>query len=96
MQPKIILADETEFDCNFCGVSSTGVIYIDLLNTTMLEAINAFGDKEKVFKIIYRTSQEENVNDKEYNNFSVLIGVQYVQNLDGITRVSMRRPYVGE
>lgn len=96
MQPKIILADGTEFPCNFCGVSSTGVIYIDILNTGMLQAIQAFGDKEKVSKMIYRTSQEENINDTEYNNFSVLIGVQLVQNLDGITRVSMRRPYVGE
>lgn len=94
--PKIILTDGTEFDCNFCGVSSTGVIYIDLLNTTMLEAITAFGDKEKVSKIIYRTFQGEESHDMEYNNFSVLIGLQLVQNLDGITRVSMRRPYVGE
>lgn len=96
MQPKIILTDGTEFDCNFCGVSSTGVIYIDLLNVSMLEAIQAFGDTEKVSKIIYRTSQGENINDSEYNNFSVLIGIQLVQNLQGITRVSMRRPYVGE
>ena len=96
MQPKIILTDGTEFDCNFCGVSSTGVIYIDLLNTTMLGAITAFGEKEKVSKIIYRTFQGEESHDMEYNNFSVLIGLQLVQNLDGITRVSMRRPYVGE
>lgn len=96
MQPKIVLTDGTEFDCNFCGVSSTGVIYIDILGTTMLGAIQAFGDKEKVSKIIYRTSQEGKVNDTEYNNFSVLIGVQDVQNLQGITRISMRRPYVGE
>lgn len=96
MIPKIILTDGTEFDCNFCGVSSTGVIYIDLLNTTMLGAITAFGDKEKVSKIIYRTFQGEESHDMEYNNFSVLIGLQLVQNLDGITRVSMRRPYVGE
>lgn len=92
MQPKIILTDGTEFDCNFCGVSSTGVIYIDILNTGMLQAIQAFGDKKKVSKIIYKTSSEET----EYNNFSVLIGVQDVQNLQGITRISMRRPYVGE
>ena len=96
MQPKIILADGTEFDCNFCGVSSTGLIYIDLLQINMLGAITAFGDKEKVSKIIYRTSQGEEIHDTEYKNFSVLIGVQLVQNLDGITRVSMRRPYVGE
>lgn len=96
MIPKIILTDGTEFDCNFCGVSSTGVIYIDLLNSTMLQAITAFGDKEKAGKIIYRTSLEDGVQDTEYNNFSVLIGIQDVQNLQGITRVSMRRPYVGE
>ncbi len=96
MIPKIILTDGTEFDCNFCGVSSTGVIYIDLLNSTMLQAITAFGDKEKVSKIIYRTSREDGFQDAEYNNFSVLIGIQDVQNLQGITRVSMRRPYVGE
>ena len=96
MQPKIILADGTEFDCNFCGVSSTGVIYIDLLQINMLGAITAFGDKEKVSKIIYRTSEGEETHDAVYENFSVLIGVQLVQNLDGITRVSMRRPYVGE
>lgn len=92
MQPKIILEDGTEFDCNFCGVSSTGVIYIDLLNVTMLDAISEFSDKEKNGNIIYRTSG----GDAEYKNFNVLIGVQYVQNLSGITRVSMRRPYVGE
>ena len=96
MQPKIILTDGTEFDCNFCGVSSTGVIYIDILNTGMLQAIQAFGDKEKVSKIIYQTSSENGPVDTEYNNFSVLIGVQDVQNLQGITRISMRRPYVGE
>lgn len=96
MQPKIILADGTEFDCNFCGISSTGVMYIDILRTNLLGAITAFGNKENVSKIIYRTSQGEEINDTEYNNFSVLIGVQLVQNLDGITRVSMRRPYVGE
>ena len=96
MQPKIILADGTEFDCNFCGISSTGVMYIDILRTDMLSAITAFGNKEKVSKIIYRTSQGEEIHDTEYNNFTVLIGVQLVQNLDGITRVSMRRPYVGE
>lgn len=96
MQPKIILTDGTEFDCNFCGVSSTGVIYIDILNSSMLQAIQAFGDKEKVSKIIYRTTTEKGFVDTEYNNFSVLIGVQAVQNLQGITRISMRRPYVGE
>lgn len=96
MQPKIILTDGTEFDCNFCGVSSTGVIYIDILNSNMLQAIQTFGDKEKVSKIIYRTSTENGFADTEYNNFSVMIGVQDVQNLQGITRISMRRPYVGE
>lgn len=96
MIPKIILTDGTEFDCNFCGVSSTGVIYIDILKSNMLQAIQVFGDKEKVSKIIYRTSSEKGPVDTEYNNFSVLIGVQDVQNLDGITRISMRRPYVGE
>ena len=96
MQPKIILTDGTEFNCNFCGVSSTGVIYLDLLNISMMNAVTLFGNAEKVSTIIYRTSQGEQINDKEYNNFSILIGVQYVQNLQGITRVSMRRPYVGE
>ena len=94
--PKIILADGTEFNCNFCGISSSGVMYLDLTGISMAQAVSLFGNGEKVSKIIYRTYQEENVNDTEYNNFSVLIGVQYVQNLEGITRVSMRRPYVGE
>ena len=94
--PKIILADGSEFDCNFCGVSSSGVMYLDLTGISMAQAVSLFGNGEKVSKITYRTYQEENTVDTEYNNFSVLIGVQYVQNLDGVTRVSMRRPYVGE
>lgn len=94
--PKIILTDGTEFNCNFCGISSTGVMYIDLTGITMAQAVSLFGNAEKVSKIIYRTYLEDSVQDAEYNNFSVLIGVQYVQNLDGVTRVSMRRPYVGE
>ena len=68
MQPKIILADGTEFDCNFCGVSSTGVIYIDLLQTNMLGAITAFGDKEKVSKIIYRTSKNFRINSRKFSD----------------------------
>lgn len=96
MIPKIILTDGTEFDCNFCGVSSSGVMYIDLLNLSMIDAVTLFSNADKTSKIIYRTSQGKKIQDTEYNNFSVLMGVQYVQNLDGITRVSMRRPYVGE
>lgn len=97
MQPKIILADESEFECSFCGVSSTGVMYIDLKGISMAHAVTLFSDTEKVSKIIYRTfAENDSHQDTEYNNFTVLIGVQYVQNLDGITRVSMRRPYVGE
>lgn len=94
--PKIILADGSEFNCNFCGVSSSGVMYLDLTGISMAQAVSLFGNAEKVSKIIYRTYAEEDHQDTEYNNFSVLIGVQYVQNLDGTTRVSMRRPYVGE
>ena len=96
MIPKIILADGTEFDCNFCGVSSSGVMYIDLLNLSMINAVTLFSNADKTSKIIYRTTQGEKIQDAEYNNFTVMMGVQYVQNLDGTTRVSMRRPYVGE
>ena len=96
MIPKIILANEQEFDCNFCGVSSTGVMYIDLVGVSLAQAVTLFSNAENTSKIIYRTFQGENAQNTVYNNFSVLIGVQYVQNLDGLTRVSMRRPYVGE
>lgn len=96
MIPKIILSNEQEFDCNFCGVSSSGVMYIDLKNVSLAQAVSLFANAENVGKIIYRTFQGENSQDAVYNNFSVLIGVEYVQNLDGLTRVSMRRPYVGE
>lgn len=96
MQPKIILNNEREFPCNFCGVSSTGVIYIDVLETNMLEAVQVFGVPENVGKIIYRTSNEGGSSDTEYNRFTVLIGVDAVQNLQGVTRVSLRRRYVGE
>ena len=94
--PKIILNNGSEFDCSFCGVSSTGVMYIDLMGINMLQAVTLFSNSENVSKIIYRTQQEESTHDTEYNNFTVLMGVQYVQNLQGITRISMRRPYVGE
>lgn len=96
MIPKIILANEQEFDCNFCGISSTGIMYIDLVGVSLAQAVNLFSNAENVRKIIYRTTTEKDTQDTEYNNFSVLIGVEYVQNLDGLTRVTMRRPYVGE
>jgi hypothetical protein len=62
----------------------------------MLEAVQVFGNPENVSKIIYRTSSEGGPTDTEYNGFTVLIGVDAVQNLQGVTRVSLRRKYVGE
>lgn len=94
--PKIILADGTTFDCEFCGVSSTGVLYLDIVGISMANAVTLFGNNEKTSKIIYRTSTENSSQDTEYKNFTVLVGVNALQNLGGIMRVSMRRPYVGE
>ena len=89
--PTIILSNKNEYECTFCGLSSVGILYIDIKGTDLTGALTEFSSQSNTEKIIYRTP----LSDTLYEGFTKLLGVEYV--IDGSTvRVSMRKPYTDE
>ena len=39
MNQKLTLADGTEYECRLFGLASVGILYIDLVGTTLLQAL---------------------------------------------------------
>lgn len=88
--PKIVLGEANTYDCSFCGLASSGTLYIDLLDTTLKDALEAFSDSS-IKKITYSAGDNSIV----YSNYTELIGVERVSDGNAI-RVSLRRPYLTE
>lgn len=87
--PKIILGEANTYDCSFCGLASSGTLYVDLLDTTLKEALEVFSDSNSIKKIIYSAGDDSIV----YSNYTELVGVEKVSDGNAI-RVSLRRPYL--
>lgn len=83
MIPKIIINNSAEYDCTFCGLSSFGYLYIDVLGLTLTDALQVFGNAETV---TYRAFD----GDQTYSGFA-LTGVEYVFGGTETVRISMMR-----
>lgn len=89
MTPKIKLNDSTVYECSFCGLSSSGTLYLDIPGLSLGEALTDFSNQDQVKKIVYSAGDTS----IQYSGYTNLIGVEYV--LDGASvRVSLRRPYL--
>ena len=78
---KIKLSDETELDVNWCGASE-GILWVDGLHSTLLEAMAIFSDPLKTTSI---TAPDEKV----HTGYTQLIHVSI--NYDGLVKVALRK-----
>jgi len=91
MTPKIKLNDSTAYECSFCGLSSSGTLYLDVPGLSLSEALTTFSDQNQVKTVVYSAGDAS----IQYSGYTNLIGIEYV--LDGASvRVSLRRPYLTE
>ncbi len=92
MNQKITLADGTEYECRLFGLASVGILYIDLIGATLLQALTDFSDTEKTKRIICE-NQNETVTRE---GFTKILGVEIPSAEWDTVRVSLRKPYADE
>lgn len=90
--PKFKIANGTAYDCPFCGLASVGILYVDILGVTLLDALTAFSDSANTRHMEYISGEETKV----YEGYTKIIGVEYAYNDSSAVRVALRRPYEGE
>ena len=86
------LNNGTEYECPFCGLAAVGILYVDILGVTLLDALTAFSATAN-------TRHMENIAGGEtavYDGYTKIIGVEYAYNDSSAVRVALRRPYEGE
>ena len=86
------LSDGTQLECQFFGLASAGVLYIDIPNMTIPEAVSKFGDSNATKKMTYTIPNETVIRE----GFTVLLGVQIPAADATVVRVTMRKPYTDE
>lgn len=90
--PKFKIDNGTAYDCPFCGLASVGILYVDILGVTLLDALTAFSTPANTRHMEYIAGEETAV----YDGYTKIIGVEYAYNDSSAVRVALRRPYEGE
>lgn len=90
--PKFKIANGTAYDCPFCGLASVGILYVDILGVTLIDALTAFSASANTRHMEYIAGGETKV----YDGYTKVIGVEYAYNDSSAVRVALRRPYEGE
>ena len=90
--PKFKIANGTAYDCPFCGLASVGILYVDILGVTLIDALTAFSASANTRHMEYIAGGETAV----YDGYTKVIGVEYAYNESSAVRVALRRPYDGE
>lgn len=88
---KVIFADNTEYDCVFCGLATVGILFITLAGVTTAEAAVVFSDKDKVSKIRYVGSDGNEAVFEHYTKFEYLVNEP-----TGGQRAALRQKYASE
>ena len=88
----ITLNNGTRYECPFCGLSSVGILYVDLVGINLVQALEIFNNPENTKHLEYISGSEK----VSYDGFTFLIGVEWAYNDNMAVRVSLRRPYEGE
>lgn len=90
--PTFTLNNGKIYDCPFCGLASVGILYVDILGVTLVEALAAFSDPANTRHMEYIAGGKTTV----YDGYTKIIGVEYAYNDSSAVRVAQRRPYEGE
>lgn len=90
--PTFTLNNGKIYDCPFCGLASVGILYVDILGVTLIDALTAFSASANTRHMEYIAGGETTV----YDGYTKIIGVEYAYNDSSAVRVALRRPYEGE
>lgn len=90
--PAFTLNDGTSYSCSFCGLASVGILYVDLIDMNLTQALEIFSNPNNTKSMVYRGGEER----VTYEGYTTIIGVEYAYNDTSAVRVALRRPYVGE
>lgn len=90
--PLITLSNGIKYECPFCGLASVGILYVDVIGASLVEALEAFSVPENTKHMEYHAGEETTV----YDGYTRIIGVEYAYNNTSAVRVALRRPYAGE
>ena len=90
--PKFKLGYGAEYASPFCGLAAVGILYVDILGVTLLDALTAFSASANTRHMEYIAGGETSV----YEGYTKIIGVEYAYNDSRAVRVALRRPYEGE
>lgn len=92
MQTTFKLDSGTAYDCPFCGLASVGILYVDIMGTTLAEALAMFSVPTNTRHMEYHAGEAT----VTYDGYTKILGVEYAYNNTTAVRVSLRRPYEGE
>ena len=90
--PKFKLGNGAEYESSFCGLAAVGILYVDILGVTLLDALTAFSASANTRHMEYHAGEEA----VTYDGYTKILGVEYAYNNTTAVRVSLRRPYEGE
>lgn len=82
MQQTIHLNDDSELEVAWCGAAE-GVLWVDGLNLTMMEALTIFSDKTKTSIV---TTNPQGAVHEGYTNL-----IHISNTYDGLTKVALRK-----
>lgn len=90
--PIFVLKSGKQYECPFCGLASVGVLYVDILGSTLEDALMTFSTPGNTRHMEYSAGEEKIT----YDGYTKILGVEYAYNNTAAVRVSLRRPYEGE
>lgn len=89
---KFIVATGAEYECRFCGLASVGILYVDIVGLSLLEALTAFSSPDITSTLKVQSGEAGRV----FNGYTRLVGVEWADSAEECVRIALRKPYVGE
>ena len=89
---KFKVNNGTIYECPFCGLASVGILYVDLVDMNLVQALEIFNNPENTKHLEYISGSEK----VSYEGLPFLIGVECAYNDINAGRLSVWTPYEGE
>lgn len=88
---KIIFADNSEYNCGFCGLATVGLLFVTLTGISFTEGAVIFSDEKKTQKIRYVAANGKETVFEHYVKFEYLVNEP-----SGGVRAALRQRYASE
>lgn len=88
---KIIFADNSEYNCGFCGLATVGLLFVTLTGVSFAEGAVIFSDEKKTERMRYVAANGEETMFEHYTKFEYLVNEP-----TGGVRGALRQQYASE